>query len=339
MGVLSTNRRRLSCGLAGLLLAVAGGCALLQSLGLIDEPRAFSHERHLAEGLGCTDCHAAYEGDDQPQAVPQALCATCHEGLDEGRPPEEQVASLFPVGTYAPLHAPASAPDLIFSHSRHMELGTECTQCHVGVDFSESTADGLLPSMGDCQDCHAALNVPAECSTCHTLSRTDREPATHGEEWRLRHGLVARAGSEATADDCAMCHTQSSCDDCHSEERPRSHTGLFRLRTHGILAATDRDSCVACHRNDSCESCHEETEPLGHTGAFSGTLSTHCLGCHFPLSSEAGCVACHKGTPSHDLATPQPADHVPGMNCLQCHGNGAPLPHVDKGDNCNFCHQ
>jgi hypothetical protein len=27
------------------------------------------------------------------------------------------------------------------------------------------------------------------------------------------------------------------------------------------------------------------------------------------------------------------------MNCRQCHGMTAPLPHVDKGDDCNACHR
>ena len=336
MGVLNLGRRRARVGLAVLLLAA--GCAVLQSLGLVDEPMAFGHEAHLAEGLSCTDCHSAYDGADEPQPVAEALCASCHAGREEDRPWEEQVASRFRDGVYSPLHVPRTAGDLLFSHARHVELGTDCTQCHAQAETSDSTAEGLLPSMADCQSCHAALGVSNECATCHTRLRADVAPGSHGEAWRLMHGHVARAASGATADDCTLCHVRNGCDACHSEERPRSHTGLFRLRTHGVMAAMDRDSCVTCHRDDSCGRCHEQTTPTNHTGSYGGTLNTHCLGCHFPLSSETGCSTCHQGTPSHDLAPPQPADHVPGMNCTQCHGNGQPLPHVDKGDNCLICH-
>jgi hypothetical protein len=101
----------------------------------------------------------------------------------------------------------------------------------------------------------------------------------------------------------------------------------------------DRESCAVCHQRDFCDRCHASTEPMNHVGAFGGTLSTHCLGCHFPLSAEEGCGVCHKATPSHLLAAPKPPDHVPGMNCLQCHGIQQPLPHVDKGDDCNTCHK
>jgi hypothetical protein len=43
--------------------------------------------------------------------------------------------------------------------------------------------------------------------------------------------------------------------------------------------------------------------------------------------------------PSHSTAAPQPPSHSPGMNCRQCHGISAPLPHVTKGEDCNICHQ
>lgn len=339
MGLLIRGRRRMLRGLGLLALAVAGGCALLQGLGLLDEPLAFSHEAHLEQGFSCTDCHSSWEGGDAPQPITQALCATCHDGLDEQAPPERRVAGLFRDGAYQPLHLPLASADLIFSHARHVEGGLDCESCHAGAASSDSTAEGLLPSMRECQDCHAALGLPNDCATCHSTLRQDVAPGSHGEAWRLLHGHVARSGDPATANDCAMCHVRSGCDACHAEERPRSHTGLFRLKAHGVMAATDRDSCVTCHTKSFCQRCHEETRPLGHAGSFGGTLNTHCLSCHFPLSSETGCTVCHPGTPSHELATPQPPDHVPGMNCTQCHGAGAPLPHVDKGDNCTICHQ
>jgi hypothetical protein len=100
----------------------------------------------------------------------------------------------------------------------------------------------------------------------------------------------------------------------------------------------DRDNCAACHRSDSCDRCHQETLPRNHTGMWGGTVSNHCLTCHFPLQAEA-CSTCHKATPSH-LATPKPSvpPHHPAMNCRQCHGVTASLPHAEKGDNCNLCH-
>jgi len=57
-------------------------------------------------------------------------------------------------------------------------------------------------------------------------------------------------------------------------------------------------------------------------------------------SAGESCFVCHKGTPSHNLAPPMPAfpPHNAAMDCRSCHGVTAPLPHVDNGDSCTFCH-
>jgi hypothetical protein len=34
-----------------------------------------------------------------------------------------------------------------------------------------------------------------------------------------------------------------------------------------------------------------------------------------------------------------PPGHTPGMNCRQCHGLTAPLPHADNGSECARCHR
>jgi hypothetical protein len=139
------------------------------------------------------------------------------------------------------------------------------------------------------------------------------------------HGQAVRAASQALADRCSLCHTESTCTTCHQESPPENHNNFWRIRGHGIAAQMDRGNCATCHRADSCDRCHAEVLPQNHGGRF-------------PLQSN-GCIVCHKGTPSHALATPLPPSHNPGMNCRQCHGVDQPLPHVDNGANCTMCHQ
>ncbi len=65
-----------------------------------------------------------------------------------------------------------------FSHFSHRlnpssAAGDEnCTSCHTGVRSSTATADVLLPSLRNCQDCHNHPNRPtgarADCIECHT---------------------------------------------------------------------------------------------------------------------------------------------------------------------------
>ncbi|NOT29445.1 MAG: hypothetical protein HOP15_03245 [Planctomycetes bacterium] len=122
----------------------------------------------------------------------------------------------------------------------------------------------------------------------------------------------------------------------------RSRCGSWRtrwpLRAHAVLGRVDRAACATCHEPALCDRCHAEVQPLSHRGAsFGGTLSTHCLTCHFPLQGE-GCATCHKTTTSHAFGSPKPSWHTPAMDCRSCHGSSLPLSHVDNGSNCNLCH-
>jgi hypothetical protein len=180
--------------------------------------------------------------------------------------------------------------------------------------------------------------VGGDCATCHRTIDRDWRPPSHGANWTRGHGASYLAKGEATTDRCSLCHAESSCSSCHEDSPPESHTNHFRGRGHGFLASLDRDRCSTCHQTDSCDRCHRETEPKSHFAAsWGGTTSKHCLVCHFPLQAE-NCSVCHEDAASHALAPPKPPDHSPGMNCLQCHGLTAPLPHATKGDDCNACH-
>jgi hypothetical protein len=191
--------------------------------------------------------------------------------------------------------------------------------------------------MEACSACHAERGVADACSTCHARLSTETAPRSHEGTWLRSHGECVRARSGASADRCELCHDESSCSSCHFEQAPRNHGGHWRRRGHGIVASLDRQSCATCHRSDSCDACHLTFEPASHGASWGAPLDRHCTSCHVPLAAE-GCATCHVGTPSHALATPKPADHTAGMNCRMCHGMGQPLPHVDNGDDCNYCH-
>lgn len=311
----------------------AFGCALLGR----GEPRfAFGHAVHVGDqALVCSSCHADAQVSDAPGMPDADTCAACHDELDAQKPAERQVASLFGDRGFVAEHALALDAEVVFSHVKHASQ-LACGECHAGVDANADVRELDPFTMDSCTQCHAQRKIANECSTCHTEVSRTWAPANHASDWTRAHGAVSRSLSDATSARCSLCHEESKCLQCHREEPPRSHTQQFRDRGHALLASLDRQNCAACHTSDSCDQCHREVTPKSHVGSFGGALSTHCLGCHFPLANE-GCAACHKETPSH-LSTPKPDDHTPVMICRQCHGFLAPLPHVDKGDDCNACH-
>jgi len=222
-------------------------------------------------------------------------------------------------------------------------FATKCAVCHGEMKGTERT-QGRMFWMDSCMACHLQNGASNACETCHLQVRQDVAPESHHHLWKERHGDLARSKLERQEGRCDLCHTQPQwCEKCHREEPPKSHTNLWRQRTHGVMAAIDRTSCQTCHTTDYCQRCHMETEPRSHRSAlWEGTVNTHCAQCHFPIRLEESCRICHRQDPQHDTAPDMPSWHLPSMNCRSCHtptGGGAPpLLHVDNGMQCTFCH-
>jgi hypothetical protein len=324
--------------LGGLAVLFLVGCMFLDNRLAQDLGPAFSHQRHVSElALNCVVCHKDIDGLDRPSLPPQDLCMLCHGRLDSEKPPERRADVFFTDGVHQPLNALSLGSEVAFSHKAHLGRVGDCATCHTGISASERLGPSDQIGMARCVSCHTESGVADDCSVCHTAIDADWQPPSHGRLWEQAHGSVSRSGSCELTDECSLCHTESSCVTCHLSEKPSSHTNFFRLRSHAFEASIDRTGCMACHRDDSCMQCHESTRPLSHKGMFGNARNTHCLGCHLPLRNE-GCFVCHKSTPSHLDATPMPSDHSPAFNCRQCHGAGAPLPHVDDGSACTACH-
>lgn len=334
------GRRSANLVLAAILVVAVSGCAVLDALGMRDQPLAFSHARHEKEGFTCTDCHVA-EADGRRRGYPKPTqCALCHDDIDADKPPERHVSTLFVDGRFQAAGATWLSEEVKFSHATHLKAGAECEQCHKGMSKNERVDSDAAIGMDTCMACHAAAGVDPACSTCHTVINRSTPPANHAELWRQLHGKVVRGGLPGPENDCSMCHADQTCTRCHQDEKPVSHNMFWRESMHGFVAAMDRESCATCHKEDSCTSCHADTKPQSHVGAWGAPLDVHCLNCHVPVKDES-CSVCHKGTPSHLEAPPKPdvPPHSPAMNCRSCHGVTAPLPHVDNGDDCNSCHQ
>jgi hypothetical protein len=338
MAFLVRSRAARAASLA-LLLACAA-CAMLRDWLPGTRRFAFSHEQHVTlEKLACANCHADALASDSPGMPGPDTCDVCHAETDAQKPPERKVASLFHGQDFAALHATKLGGELVFSHKLHAAGKQACEDCHYGIAHSQDVAQLAPLRMDDCTRCHEQRSVGAGagCAQCHRAITREWAPASHRSNWIRAHGLAARAKSEESAMRCVLCHTSASCDECHRAQPPENHTPYWYERGHGLVAMSDRMNCAACHQPESCESCHAVTQPRNHVGSWGGTLATHCLTCHEPLRYEE-CSTCHKATPSHNSAAHQPPDHFPGMNCRQCHGLTAPLPHVDNGDDCSSCH-
>jgi hypothetical protein len=339
-----TSRRTRGAGGSLLLaLSVAGlaGCFLADLVVSASSEPAFSHRIHVEDaGLDCTDCHLGVEDSDEPGMPVESQCLLCHEGLDADKPPERGIGPLFEDGKLAARHLSALPDEVRFSHLMHVSAALECSSCHGAVELSAAIGPEVRVVMESCQACHEALGTANECRTCHEELSLDHPPSSHAFLWTERHGELVRDEPRVLEQQrCSTCHGESSCQDCHLNERPRSHTSFWRRRGHAQEAAFDRNGCSTCHDADSCNRCHAEVVPTTHGATWGGSRNNHCVSCHFPLRFE-GCFTCHRDTASHDLAPPAPAD-APHMGATddQCRACHAPnLRHADNGDRCRLCH-
>jgi hypothetical protein len=256
-----------------------------------------------------------------------------------------------------------------------------CTPA-LAVEFNH--AEHLnLNKTGDCATCHVADAVeivPADkvCLECHDRSFVDSVvmpgTMTHGLNWATNHRPFAKSRTA----DCAKCHQQNFCLDCHTSgfademgaagnNMVNVHRGEFQV-SHPLAARTNPQLCASCHEPDYCAECHAQFAPAdlaldSHRRGFSdGTLG----GIHAGFN-ENQCQGCHTDSvlPAHiwsnqharearkNLATCQ-ACHPEGDTCLKCHSARSGLqinPHpkdwddiastlnkASGGKSCRKCH-
>lgn len=196
---------------------------LLAGSGAAQTP--FPHSLHLQFGLECLTCHASASSstrvEDNNLPKPQA-CAKCHEGVSIPEPPKTLVTHFshqqhLQMGNIARLLARAidtktylSAPGDI---RRHLNGTNPCEACHRGMAESEAVTKAALPQMADCIVCHAKIENPFSCETCHEPG-AHLKPASHTADYLERH---SRPTEKLDKPSCTVCHGRRfTCLGCHS---------------------------------------------------------------------------------------------------------------------------
>jgi hypothetical protein len=314
----------------------------------------FSHHVHSEQGLGCDDCHGALAADAERmvQAIPgKPACADCHDVESDCAVCHKNPSDPGPWDRPAP-----GASHVHYSHQLHAERTDHCEACHAGAAHApEAEAGQLAPGHDECSACHREDLDAGRCKLCHDrLDLYPRRPEavySHEKNFFARHGLRA-AGNQA---DCATCHDQSFCGDCHAQtmtvrpslrfpervDRQFVHRGDWQSR-HALEARAQDVTCLKCHGTSFCSSCHERSGVGGHLGRSNphppewmqpGTARSHSRAARRRISE---CASCH--------------DQGPASNCVLCHRSGGvnphppgwrpPVPASEKGSHrmCRICH-
>lgn len=246
-----------------------------------------------------------------------------------------------------------------FDHATHVQNPEtpKCSACHV------DDASSIRPATTICQGCHEEAFVK-------DVSLAGLK--THDARWSFEHRPSAVGGNI----DCAACHEQDFCHECHKSGRADEmgqlgnamlnvHRAEFRV-THPLAAKTDPQLCSGCHESKFCSDCHANFAPadialLSHRrgwtnvdgGVHDGVTSAQCFDCHDQsVIAEGDWSPVHAREARKNLATCQ-ACHPDGDICVRCHSaNGFGVnPHpsdwssmkdrlekASNGRTCRKCH-
>ena len=302
----------------------------------------FSHQKHINEfGVDCATCHtgaAASERSSDKLTPGHEVCQTCHE---------EQVSKTCGychADEKSPVAFPREARELRYNHKKHVADGKmECVTCHTGLDKVDYATAANMAPMSTCTTCHNNVKVTNQCETCHSNLATLR-PASHNKGNFLKgHAMQARLN--AMDSQCASCHAEDYCAQCHDGSNltalsgnqkigllsPRTmgndksqalkgqavHDMNYRF-THGIDARGRAVDCQVCHQEQTfCNDCHNNgsdalggTIPMSHQAAgFVNIVAGSGGGEHARLARRdiESCISCH------DVAGSDPT-------CMKCHG-------------------
>lgn len=317
-------------------------------------PRPPSHERadfvaaHAPAtpevALSCATCHA------------RQSCARCHvnaasQPIIAALAPDDRVAAVI-AGKSAVYPTPAdhAGDDFAWGHgAAARERGARCATCHTRPSCNAChTGSGwsdVLRQMPNAER-GAAPGVRLERRRTRGSRIEQRESLpvqgtvhtvrVHDAGFARDHKAQVAAG----ALDCAGCHTQRFCSDCHTGETSatrRFHAANFAM-SHATSAFSREQECAACHNAQAfCRSCHVQSglasrgrlDVAYHTAQPQWLLQhgraarqglQNCTSCHV----QRDCLTCHStvgwGINPHgrDFNAESQAKRTP-RTCLVCH--------------------
>ncbi|HWP83181.1 MAG TPA: cytochrome c3 family protein [Bacteroidota bacterium] len=305
----------------------------------------FVHETHVTgAGIQCVECHDAalrstLSSDNLLST--KTNCQSCHE-----EQLNEQCTFCHTSDDPTTYKKLATVDrELIFAHQQHVleTNNIKCETCHSNLDRKKDFIGELVPAMATCTTCHNGVQQSNTCESCHT-NLVNLRPADHDRtDFQREHKRLVRSGST----NCATCHTQESCNDCHltagltapdksgrdrgtsrsprisTIDRGRSsaltfvHDLNFKF-THSILAKGKSADCQTCHRAEEfCSSCHAAG---GNVNQSAFKPATH---------QETGFVTIGVGSGGGKHAQMARRDLE---SCASCHGVDATDP------TCTTCH-
>ena len=124
------------------------------------QPIAYSHKVHAGDNrIPCLFCHTAAERGPVAGVPSGATCMNCHRVIGKDRPEVRRLAAAVASGRPIRWRRVHALPDhAVFDHSRHVNTGVTCQQCHGPIETMDRVERANALTMGFCVNCHRAEN-------------------------------------------------------------------------------------------------------------------------------------------------------------------------------------
>jgi hypothetical protein len=135
----------------------------------VEQPIAFSHKAHVAQGMKCLDCHPI-RGDGFQAGFPrEAACMGCHATVKKESAQIRKLAEFAQSRKPVPWARVYTIPAYVwFSHASHFtDAKIECQACHGPVGEREVLGKERPTNMHSCMQCHAKHGASNGCDFCH----------------------------------------------------------------------------------------------------------------------------------------------------------------------------
>ena len=120
------------------------------------QPIPYSHRLHAGElGIDCRYCHYNVEKASHANIPSAELCLNCHDSIKTDSPHIKKIKEHAENNEPIPWVKVHMLPDYAyFNHSRHVNSGVSCVQCHGRVDQMDVVRQVEPLSMAWCVECH-----------------------------------------------------------------------------------------------------------------------------------------------------------------------------------------
>jgi len=143
---------------------------LAAAIALAEQPIEFPHNRHVALGLACLDCHST--ADTRAAAGMPSLrkCMLCHDKLATDKPGVKKVIDYAAKKREIPWkRVYGFSPEALvkFRHAPHIRAKIDCTTCHGDLTRATVAQPVVEHTMGSCLSCHRQKRASEDCTACH----------------------------------------------------------------------------------------------------------------------------------------------------------------------------